>query len=155
VLKVKIDTRAVNFVKTIGAKSPPVTSAKFRSFQHGAASTRKAARASIKTAPKGQKTGGRRKGGKKVRRAVHQAAPAGSPVRTQRGAYRKAIVYDANEDGAIIGPRASVIGTSGQAHEHGGSYRGGKYPQRPVMGPALELGAERFAANWEGAIGGN
>lgn len=152
-LGMKVDLRAVNFVRAIGASSRPVQDARFRSFGHAAASIRKKARASIKTAPKEARKGARRRKGKRIRRATHKPAPEGSPVRTQRGAYRRAIAYHADDQGAIIGPMASVIGTSGQAHEHGGEYKGGTYGQRAVMGPALEESRDRFASGWADSIG--
>lgn len=70
-----------------------------------------------------------------------------------RGQLNLAIAYDANKDGAIIGPVASIVGESGAAHEFGGSYKGEMYPARPFMAPALERNLDRFASGWAGSIG--
>ena len=149
---VKVQER---LIAAVGPDSPPVKKAKFRNFGHAAASIRRDAQQSIKPAPKEERRGPRTRKGKRTRRGTHAAASAGQPVRTQRGAYRRAIIYHADEHGAMIGPRFSVIGASGQAHEHGGEYMGGTYPQRAVMGPALERQAARFSETWRGSIGPN
>lgn len=129
----------------------------YRSFSHAAASIRKAGQVRIVnrpklSAPKPQRR--RTKGGKRKRRRGHQiAAPAGHSPYTTKGAYRNAIVFDASKTGAVIGPRFSRIGTSGEAQEHGGRYKGANYPQRPTMGPALSENLSRFKNSFAGAVG--
>ena len=111
--------------------------ARYRNFGHAAASIRKSAQASIVDAP-------------------GPSAPGTPPHTRRRGKrpsqIRRAIVYSADKFGAIVGPRASVLGTAGGAHEFGGSFRGSKYPQRPFMFPALFRNQRRFGQSWAGSI---
>jgi hypothetical protein len=127
----------------------------FRNLQHAAASLRKDARSTIKRAPKEQRVGSKSRKGKKVRRARHAASPEGTPPFTQRGQLLNAIVFDVAPDksSAIVGPRYSVVGTSAEAHEFGGQYKGQEYPERPFMEPALERAESRFAGSFSGSIG--
>lgn len=125
--------------------------AAFKNFGHAAAKIRKEAMASIKNAP--SKRRAKRRKGKVVRRATHEPSPPGSPPYTQRGQARRAITYHADKTGAVIGPRKSVVGTSMMAHEFGGKYKGGRFPQRPTMGPTLRKHASAFARQWAGSIG--
>lgn len=136
-----------------GPDSPAMRDAKFSSFSHAAAKIRKTAQAKIKRGPKEERQGAKRRQGRRVRRARHQPAPAGQPIRTQSGRARRSIVYAADHEGAVIGPRYSVMGESMSAHEHGGSYMGADYPQRPTMGPALAENEDRFAEDWQGSFG--
>lgn len=107
--------------------------AAFRNFGHAAARIRKDAAASIQTSD--------------------DPSQPGKPPHTQRGQLRRALRFAADKQGAVIGPRASFVGTSGEAHELGGSYRGEQYPERPYMQPALEQNLDRFAQDWAGSIG--
>jgi len=113
--------------------------ATFRNLAHAAASLRKAAIESIKP-------------------GEGPSAP-GTPPHTQtskgkkRGVLPRAIGYSVDEDTAVIGPRASVAGEGGAAHEHGGTFRGQTYPQRAFMGPALTATAPRIGSQWAGTIG--
>ena len=72
-----------------------------------------------------------------------------------KGHLPRAIVYDVDKarQEAVIGPRASVVGESGAAHELGEEFHGDDYPERPFMGPALEANAPRFADEYAGSIG--
>lgn len=112
-----------------------VDKASYKSFGHAGASIRKEAIASIEKAT--------------------EPSPAGSPPTTRRGLLRRAIRYavEPGNESVVIGPRFSVIGTAGEPHEHGDQYKGGDYPARPFMGPALEKNLGRLAASWEGAVG--
>lgn len=111
-----------------------VGKAAFRNFGHAAARISKDAKASIEKAD--------------------GPSPAGSPPHThKRNFLKRAIRYDANKNGAVIGPLASVVGTAGQAHEFGGEYRDQQFPERPFMQPALERNLDRFAADWAGSVG--
>lgn len=107
--------------------------AAFRNFSHAAGSIRKDAIASIETSPK--------------------PSPPGTPPHTRRGLIRKAIRFDADKEGALIGPVASLVGTSAVPEEFGGTYKGHEYPERAFMWPALERAVPRFAGDWRGSIG--
>lgn len=75
----------------------------------------------------------------KIQRSKQKSQP-GEPPTTRRGLLRKAIRYAvaANQKSVVVGPAYSEAGTAGEAHEHGGRYKGGIFPQRPFMGPALQ-----------------
>ena len=87
-----------------------------------------------------------------IERSSTPSAPGSTP-HTKRGQLKRSIRYDATKDGAIIGPKASMVGTSGEVHEFGGSYRGGSFPERPFMGPALSRELDKFAGEFSGSIG--
>lgn len=109
--------------------------AAYRNFGHAAASISKDTKASL----------------------VKADGPSeeGQPPHTHKGAYlRRAVRYAYDQESAIIGPIASIVGGVGEAHEFGGEYKGTDFPERPFQGPALERGAPRFAGDWEGSIGG-
>lgn len=107
----------------------------FRSFARAAYAIMLTARASIDTAPQGE------------------ASEPGDPPHTHRRMYlRRALRYSANKHGAVIGAAHSIVGTAGQPHEHGGRYKGGDYPDRPFMAPALAANLPRFAGSWTGSI---
>lgn len=118
--------------------------ASFRNFGHAAAAIRKDAIASIQNEPGASEpgtpphthTGGITKKGK-----------------VRKGNLQRAITYDADKESAVIGPRESVVGLAGRAHELGGEFRGDEYPERPFMEPALEKNLDRFASEWAGSIG--
>lgn len=108
--------------------------AAFRNFGHAAASISKDVKQSID-------------------RATGPSVP-GQPPHTHKGTFlRRAIRYEADMEGAIIGPMASVVGEAGAVHEFGEVYYGQDYPPRPFMGPALERAAPRFGDSWQGSIG--
>lgn len=78
----------------------------------------------------------------------------GEPPHTHRRQFlKRAVIYAADKDGAVIGPRHSAVGTSSQVHEFGGERFGAEYPERPFMSPALERNIDRFAGEWRGSIG--
>jgi phage gpG-like protein len=87
-----------------------------------------------------------------IQRSTTPSAP-GSPPHTKRGQLKRSIRYDATKDGAVIGPLASMVGTSGEAHEFGGSFRGGSFPERPYMNPALLRELDKFTGEFSGQIG--
>jgi hypothetical protein len=107
--------------------------AAYKNLGHAAASIRKDAIASIETSPE-------------------PSAP-GQPPHTRRGRAKKAGQYFADQESAVVGFAASVIGTGMEPHEHGESRGKNHYPERPTMGPALERNRDRFADEWEGSIG--
>lgn len=123
-----------------------VERATFRNLGHAAATIRNDAIGSIVQAegpsrpgtPPHTHTGGLTKKGK-----------------IRRGQLQRAITFDysKSERTAVIGPRATVVGTSGAAHEFGGVFKGQDYPVRAFMGPALERNLDRFAEDWRGSIG--
>ena len=110
-----------------------VDRAAFENFSHAAARIRKDEQQSIERSP--------------------VASPPGTPPHTRRRQLPNAIVYDATKEDAVIGPRYSVAGTSGQAHEFGGEYKGQLYPERSFALPALEQNTDRFAEEWRGSVG--
>lgn len=119
--------------------------AAFKNFGHAAASIRKDAIASIKDAPTGA-------------RGRDASSPPGTPPYTHgkgsRGRrIKKAILYAADKEGAVIGTAYSRFGTAGSPHEHGGSYKGQIFAERPFMFPALLRQAGRFAGSFAGSIG--
>lgn len=122
----------------------------YRNFFHAAASVRKSAQQSIDNAPPASTERRRRR-----RRGPRRLTPsrAGTPIHTRRGQARRAIVFAADEKGAVIGPRYSVMGKAFAAHEFGLKYMGQDFPERPTMAPALEESLDRFADQWRGSIG--
>ena len=89
---------------------------------------------------------------------VKSKEPSGQgdpPTTRGRGGHnlRGAIFVDADKESAIIGPRASFVGDSGEAHEFGKTRKGDQFDERPFMGPALERNLDRFASDWGGSIG--
>jgi hypothetical protein len=108
--------------------------AQFRNFFHAAARIRKDAAASIE-------------------RAEGPSLP-GQPPHTHRRVFlRRAWRFAADKEGAVIGPRASIVGQAGAIHEFGGTFRGQEFPARPTALPALERNVNRFATDGEGTIG--
>jgi len=113
----------------------------YRSFAHAAASIGKEARTSIRGRLKGE---------------GNKPGPPGGPIRTKtgKGGWRakRSIRFDAHKAGAVIGFIASRMGQSMEAHEHGATRGGVRFPSRPTMYPALERNLARFHKEWEGAI---
>jgi hypothetical protein len=109
----------------------------YKSFFHAAASIRKAARALI------------------VRSDA--PGPAGGPIRSKRGRggglAKRAILFKADREGAVIGFAASKIDQAMEAHEHGKKRGGVRFPARPTMAPALQRNLARFHREWRGALG--
>jgi hypothetical protein len=83
------------------------------------------------------------------------ASSPGKAPHTKRGNLRRAILYgvDKKQRNAFIGPRFSVVGEAGAAHEFGEKYRDNDYPERPFMGPALDEATPEFAQSFAGSIG--
>jgi hypothetical protein len=110
--------------------------AAFKNFRHAAASISKDAKASIDKAPQGE------------------ASAPGDPPHTHKGQFiKRAIRFDGDEDGAVIGPMASVVGEVGAVHEFGEVYKGADFEERAFMGPALERAIPRIGGDWQGSIG--
>lgn len=131
-----------NFNKVADAAEKAI----FRNVGHAAATVRKEAIDSIEpaegpsepgTPPHTHTSGVTRKG------------------KLRRGDLQRAIVFAQipEENAAIVGPRFSVVGESGAAHEFGGEYLGQDYPERPFMGPTLENNIDRFGGSFVASIG--
>jgi len=114
-----------------------VSRAAFRNIFHASASIAKDMKGSIRTS--------------------ERPAPAGQPPRTRRRKRLKFAIrfaVDKQKNRSVIGPRASIVGKAGKAHEFGGSYKGESFEARPFAQPALERGIPRFAGSFRGSIGG-
>lgn len=109
-----------------------VKDANYRNFGHAAASMRKDIISTIEKAPQGV------------------ASRPGTPPNTHRRNFlTRSITYDANRDGAVLGPRKSVVGEAGAIHEFGE----GNHPERAFMRPGLERNSDRFQKAWLDSIG--
>ena len=126
---------AIQIVDRLARVKAAADKAGYRNLGHAAASLRKTAVESIETSDE-------------------PSAP-GEPPHTRRGQLPRAIRFDVDRTNqeAVIGPRASVVGEAGAAHEFGEEFRGTDYDERPYMGPALDASLDRFAADWKGTIG--
>lgn len=108
----------------------------FRNFGHAAASIRRDAISTIEQA--------------------EGASAPGTPPHTHKGRQlARSVRFFANDRGAVIGPVASMVGTSGTAQEFGGQYKGEEYPARPFMGPALSRAVPRIGGDWAGSVIGS
>ena len=119
--------------------------AAFRNFSHAAATIRKDAVASIVDAPGPSDPG--------TPPHTHTAGVT-KKGKVRKGNLQRAIAYDATKEDAIIGPRFSVVGLAGRAHELGEVFHGDQFDERAFMGPALDDNLTRFAQDWDGSIGG-
>ena len=127
-----IETKTVSEMQKVQKEANRST---FKSFRHAAFSIRKTIRASIVKSP--------------------EASAPGKPVATRgrRGNAKNSIFVYADDEGALIGPRASFVGDAMEAHEFGKSRAGRKYDARPTSGPGLEQNLDRFAQEFAGSIG--
>ena len=126
---------AVQIVDQVSRVQKAADTAGYRNLGHAAASLRKTAVASIERSD--------------------EPSDPGEPPHTRRGQLPRAIRFDVDrtKQEAVIGPRASVVGEAGAAHEFGEEFRGTDYDERPYMGPALDVSLDRFASDWAGSIG--
>ena len=126
---------AVQIVDRVARVQKAADQAGYRNLGHAAASLRKTAVASIERSD--------------------EPSDPGEPPHTRRGQLPRAIRFDVDrtKQEAVIGPRASVVGEAGAAHEFGEEFRGTDYDERPYMGPALDASLDRFASDWAGSIG--
>jgi len=83
-----------------------------------------------------------------------KASDPGSPPHTRHGLLKRSILFGVDNQAmtVVIGPAASMVGTSMQAHEFGGRYRKQDYPKRPLMGPTLEASASKLPQFWEDSL---
>lgn len=81
-------------------------------------------------------------------------SPAGQPPHTHTRRLPRAIKYavEKQRQRVVIGTDVQSFGTAGKAHEHGGRFRGERYPKRPFMAPALEKTKSRLPKFWAGSI---
>ena len=88
-----------------------------------------------------------------IRRSQKPSTP-GTPPHTRAGQLKRAIVYAVEKDkqSVVIGPAYGEMGPSAMPHEHGGAFRGGKYPRRPFMGPALAKIKDRLPKEWANSV---
>lgn len=109
--------------------------AAFRNLGHAVASIRKTAQASMDRSA--------------------EPSPPGQPPHTRRGQMPRSITFDNDREReeAIVGPRYSVVGEAGAAHEFGEFFRGAKFDERSFMLPALNDNLDRFHSDWAGSIG--
>ena len=110
--------------------------AAFRNFGHAAASISRGAKASIRKSKTPSQPGS-------------PPTTRGIPGKNIRGAIR----FARDKEGAVIGPMASLVGTAGEAHEFGGTYKGDEFDERPFMEPALQEAIPRMAGDWKHSIG--
>lgn len=126
-----LKVKTVDSMKRVAAAADK---AAFRNFAHAAASISKDVKSTLDTA--------------------EGPSSPGSPPHTHKGAYlRRAVRFASDKEGAVIGPMESIVGEAGAVHEFGGEFRGGDFPERPYMAPALERAVPRFAGEWHGSIG--
>jgi len=115
----------------------------YRNFAHAAASIRKAVIASITPSDEPSEPG-----------EPPHTRDLGLTKRGRQkvGHLPKSIAFASGPEEAVVGPRGSIIGTSGRAHEFGESHHETNYPARPFMVPGLLENLDRFADQWEGSI---
>ncbi len=79
---------------------------------------------------------------------------AGKPPHSRRGQIQRATLYDVDRAAgvAVIGPEASIVGTSAEPEEFGGEYKKQRYPERPFMGPALNSNLDLIPAGWSDTV---
>ena len=106
----------------------------YRSFSHAAASIRKRMAASIERSS--------------------EPSEEGEPPHTRKGQLKRSFRFDADKEGAVIGPLFSRVGESAAAHEHGEEFKGDVFAARPFAFPALQESIPRIAEQWRGSIGG-
>lgn len=92
-----------------------------------------------------------------ARNSIHiseRESQAGSPPHSRHGALKRSILFgvDKAKMTVYVGSAASLIGTSGSAHESGGKYRQQRYPKRPFMAPALGKSTAKLPALWKNAV---
>ena len=128
--KVKMQREIAKAVKRAAEKGT------FRSLGHAAAAIRKTAIRLITVVKKGT------------------PSKPGEPIHSKTGRAKKSILFgvDRGQQEAVIGFNAAWMKDSMDPHEHGGVYKGGNYPARPTMGPALQANLVRFAASWKDSI---
>lgn len=139
-----IGFKSFKFEDTTKRVADAAEKATFRNVGHAAAAIRKDAVKSIVQAD------GPSSPGSPPHTHTQKTTKSG---KTRKGNLQRAIAYDANKDSAVIGPRESVVGLAGAAHEFGETFHGDDFDERSYMGPALDRNLDRFASSWQGSIG--
>jgi|GEM_PF-2245172 len=91
------------------------------------------------------------------------AEPGETPFQHQPGFFKRAVwvVYDDLPTSILVGFRKSKVGHVAATHEHGlmedvdlpsGMIIRTKYPERPIVAPALERNLGRFHRDWRAAL---
>ena len=140
------------FIDETKAVKSAVDRAAIRSMKVAAFAIRRDSIESIQPAPRGVPSAA----GSPVHTRTRGIVKSGKRKGQKRlGQVQRAIVYDVDSSAmtAVIGPRASVVGQSMEAHEKGGSYKGTTYAARPTMGPALTKNQTLFGNSFAGSIG--
>ncbi len=122
------------FIDTSKLVATAAKDASFKNLGHAVATIRKDAQASIDISAEPSKPG--------------------TPPNSRDGKLARAIVFDVDKanDIAIVGPRESVVGDAGAAHEHGEQLGNTDFPERDFMEPALERNLSRFGESFAGSI---
>ncbi len=78
----------------------------------------------------------------------------GKPPHSRRGQIQQATLYDVDRAAgvAVIGPEASIVGTSAEPEEFGGQYKKQHYPERSFMGPALTANLDLVPTGWSETV---
>jgi len=90
---------------------------------------------------------------RRIKRSRKPSKPGQTP-HTKRGQLRRAIRYGMAYDkmSVVIGPKYSMFGPAGGAHEYGGRYKGQIFPRRPFAGPALDLAMPFIGPQFKGTV---
>ena len=104
--------------------------------------------------------------------AVRGASDPGTPPHTHTTRYSRrtgmmkrrrkfgflpgSIIYspEPEKQTVVIGPNAQKIDQIGHVMEFGGEYKGGHYPARPFMGPALTANLSKIPGGFAGQVTG-
>ena len=123
------------FVDKFKAVADAAEKGNFTGLHHAAASIRKSIIESIRVAP--------------------GPSPAGTPVHSRKGKFKRSLLYDVNKarHEAVIGLSFRKVGRSGEPHEKGTRYFGVKYPRRPTVLPGLLRAIPRISGEWYGSLG--
>lgn len=82
------------------------------------------------------------------------STPPKPPYTGPQKQLRKSIMFkvEKDPDNVIVGSTYGDVADIGKAHEHGGRFRGKRYPKRPFMRPALLVAAPRLPKRWANAL---
>lgn len=122
------------FIDTTQLVVDRANDASFKNVGHALASIRKDAQASIEISP--------------------LPSRRGTPPHSRDGRLARAIVFDVNKETqeGIVGPRHSVVGLAGHAHEFADTLGDEKFDERAFMAPALDRNIPRFGESFAGSF---
>jgi hypothetical protein len=108
----------------------------FKNYAHAGASIRKSARG-------------------RIHKDTKPSEPGEPPHTAGRGGHNLpgSIVFDFTAEDVEVGPRFSIVGEAGAAHELGGEFHDQQFDERPYMLPSLLENIPRFAESWQASIG--